>query len=206
VFPPRMAAVLVVGDVEIKAMEPHHISGVLELQSRNTHKSLSPDEAESDGFLSCVHNEDYLRGLLATAPSCVAVVKGTDTVVGYSLSVIPSKEGISRAIAVNCILEPLFGLLTELYPDSDYVLGGQLCVDKSQRGKSLAVAILKHQGVLLSSAGLPFKPRFVVTEIAAGNARSIRAHEKAGYVEVMRHVSAGARQTPETWVMVALPI
>jgi RimJ/RimL family protein N-acetyltransferase len=107
---------------------------------------------------------------------------------------------------LNPILEPVFGLLTEMYPESDYVLGGQLCVDKSQRGKSLAVSILKHQGVLLSLAGLDFQPRYVVTEIAAANARSLRAHEKAGYIEVHRHVSAGARSSPETWVMVALRI
>jgi RimJ/RimL family protein N-acetyltransferase len=75
-----------------------------------------------------------------------------------------------------------------------YFVHGQVCVDKAFRGSGLFDRMFEHYRQVYS-------PHFdfVVTEIAARNERSLRAHERVGFEVVHSYVDP---TLDETWRVV----
>ena len=76
-----------------------------------------------------------------------------------------------------------------------YILMGQVCVAKDYRGQGVFEGLYRKMQERMA-------PYFdlIVTEISERNARSLRAHEKVGFVEMTRFQAPDG----ERWVVVGL--
>lgn len=177
--------------VRIKlAQEVSELEGILALQRRNLKRCLSESEAEEQGFLVAEYNLAYLQQMQARRPSVVAVDDGR--VVGYALVVTQEvRKGLP-------FISDLFDEIDRisyrgaLLAGTDYVVVGQLCVDKDYRGQGL---VDRLYGCFRAS--LDDRYHCGVTDIARANRRSLKAHQKVGF-EVIHTIEYEGR----TWDVV----
>ena len=151
---------------------------ILELQRANLAPHLSADEISSQGFVTVEHTLDVLKRMHAIAPSIVA--RDGDRLAGYAL-VMPL-----QCRAFIPILEPMFARLDSLgmLRQRFYVMG-QICVGKPWRGRGVFDLLYRmHRRHLRATYD------FCVTEVATRNARSMRAHQRIGFVVVDRYSDA----------------
>ena len=177
--------------VSIKlAQEVSELEGILALQRRNLKRCLSESEADEQGFLIAEYNLAYLQQMQAQRPSVVAVDDGR--VVGYALVVTQEvRKGLP-------FISDLFDEIDRisyrggLLAGTDYVVVGQLCVDKGYRGQGL---VDRLYGCFRASLERHY--RCGVTDIARANRRSLKAHQKVGF-EVIHAIEYEGR----TWDVV----
>jgi hypothetical protein len=171
------------------------IEDVLRLQAANHASTLSADAMASQGFVTVRHDADVLRRMSQAAPGIVAVAD--DLVVGYAL-VMP------RTFAADVpILAPLFAMLdtlswkgVPLATNPRWFVMGQICIARDYRGQGL------FEG-LYHAMAVRYRDRydFTVTEVAARNTRSLRAHARVGFETL--HVYPD-ETTGERWHVIAL--
>lgn len=176
------------------AQSDNDLRGILALQGANLASNLSAEEIALQGFVTVVHSFDELKKMNDVEPHVIA--KDGDKVVAYLLAMTDAaKDDIP-------VLKPMFTLFANIhYNDKpitawDYIVVGQVCVDKAYRG----------QGVLDESYRTyenVFKPKyaFAVTEIASRNTRSLAAHKRIGFTEVHRYTAPDG----EAWSIVLWP-
>ena len=169
------------------------LEGVLALQALNLPGIISQEEALEQGFLTVVHELDLLRDMNSPYPHTIA--KAGDQVVGFTLSMTEDfKERIP-------ILIPFFERIRLLEWDGQpvtafrYILMGQVCVAKNHRGQGVFEGLYRKMQERMA-------PYFdlILTEISERNTRSLRAHEKVGFVEMTRFQAPDG----ERWVVVGL--
>ena len=162
------------------AQSDQDLRGILNLQQKNLKKALSAELIESQGFLTVEHTLPLLRRMNEAAPSVIA--KNDDEVVGYCLTMIPA---FRNEIPV---LVSMFDLLNQLpYHDqllsqSNYVVMGQICVADDYRGQGIFDRMYGLFREKLSSSY-----SLAITEVAASNRRSQRAHERVGFRIIHSH-------------------
>jgi hypothetical protein len=148
-------------------LEEKFIDQLLALQQQNLGSNLSAEECEREGFVSSVHTKQLLEFVCKQAPSIIAFNEKRE-LVGYTLSFPLSVR--RQVVESNVFLAPFFDLLEKLadsFGGSDKVImGGQLCVAKSERGQGLAVKLLRQQQAMLSQ----LKYTVVITEVYIMNA------------------------------------
>lgn len=154
---------------------------ILALQRENLEAAL-PDRR--DGFVTVVHTLPILKAMHALLPSVVARDGGH--VVAYALS-MPRE---TRALLP--ILEPMFRRLDVLLPDERFYVMGQVCVAASHRGTGVFDELFRvhRERYAATHASL-------VTEIAARNTRSMRAHARVGFELLERY-----RDEVDDWALV----
>lgn len=157
--------------------------GIRDLQKSNLAQNLSASEISAQGFVTVVHTLEDLRKLSDHEEQLI--IKDDEKVIGYLLAMTKkSKSDIP-------ILIPFFNLFDEIIYKSklisayNYIVVGQVCIDKDYRGIGLldkSYAAYKEN----------FKKRydFAITEIAVNNARSINAHKRIGFAELHRYTDA----------------
>jgi len=169
------------------------LEGILALQVLNLPGRISAEEALEQGFLTVVHEVDILRDMNSPYPHTIA--KAGDQVIGYTLSMtVDFKERIP-------VLISFFERIRLLEWDGQplmafrYILMGQVCVAKDYRGQGVFEGLYRKMQERMA-------PYFdlIVTEISERNARSLRAHEKVGFVEMTRFQAPDG----ERWVVVGL--
>ena len=112
------------------------------------------------------------------------VAKKGDTVIAYLLAMTAaSKADIPVLIPMFEIFEKI-QLHNKPVSQYNYLVVGQVCVDKAYRG----------QGVLdncYTAYRNHFRKKydFAITEIAAKNLRSINAHKRIGFSEILKYRS-----------------
>jgi GNAT superfamily N-acetyltransferase len=150
------------------------LQGIMDLQMENRETSISAEELKQEGFVTVVHTLELLEQMNTPHPHTIA--KDGDLVVAYVLTMLQSmQERIP-------ILEPMFGQINSLsyrgdvLKDANYFVIGQCCVKKGYRGQGVFRGLYEKMRKNLSPH---FK--YVITEIATRNPRSIRAHEKMGF-------------------------
>ncbi|RYF99002.1 MAG: GNAT family N-acetyltransferase [Chitinophagaceae bacterium] len=153
--------------------------GILELQRSNLSSILSAEEKQSQGFVTVAHSFEDLKQMQVYEPNIIA--KDEDTVVAYVLAMTEkSKADIP-------ILVPMFNGFNHIeykrkaITDYNYMVVGQVCVDKNYRGEGLfdrCYHAFKNQFEL--------RYDFAITEVATVNLRSIKAHQRVGFVEIFR--------------------
>jgi len=176
---------------------PDDVSGILDLQARNLTSALTPHTIASQGFVTVRHDESVLRRMNEAAPSIIAKAGGR--VVGYAL-VMP------RRFADDVpILGPLFEMLDTLSWNGEPLRGnprwfvmGQVCVAEGYRGTGTFDGLYR---TMAERYGTDFD--FTVTEVAARNTRSRRAHERVGFQTL--HVY-GDETTGEDWHVIVLDL
>ena len=151
------------------------VSEILELQARNLPSALPPGTMANEGFVTVRHDASVLHRMSDTAPAILA--KAGNRVVGYAL-VMP------RSFATEVpVLGPLFELLDtlswkgELLRDNPrWFVMGQICIADGYRGIGVFDGLYR---TMAERYGDRFD--FTVTEVAARNPRSLRAHARVGF-------------------------
>jgi len=168
---------------------------ILDLQAVNLASALTADTIARQGFVTVRHDVDVLVRMNEAAPAIIA--KDGDRVVGYAL-VMP-REFASHVP----ILEPLFQMLealswrgVSLREQTRWFVMGQICIADGYRGRGL------FDGLYRTMADA-YRDRydFTVTEVAARNTRSLRAHARAGFRTLRRYADA---TTGEEWEIIVL--
>jgi len=172
----------------------NEVRQVFDLQAANLQSALTPDTMASQGFVTVRHDLDVLERINETAPGIIA--KDDDRVVGYALVML-------RDFASDVpILEPLFHVLDELSwrgvllrDQPRWFVMGQICVAEGYRGRGIFDGLYRAMVE-------EYRDRydFTVTEVAARNTRSLRAHARAGFHVL--HVYKDAT-TGEEWHVIA---
>jgi GNAT superfamily N-acetyltransferase len=173
----------------IKAAEtPEELLGILQLQRANHELSLQSIE---DGFVTVGHRMADLEKMNSIAPHII--VKDGSKVIAYILAMTTeSKEDIP-------VLKPMFEQFNQILykgikvSEYQYIVIGQVCVDKDYRGMGL----LDKAYTFYKEVHSP-NFQFAITEIALRNKRSIKAHERIGFKDIHQFVD----ELPEEWSIV----
>ena len=173
------------------------IREILELQARNHPSALTPRTMVEEGFVTVRHDATVLQRMSEAAPAIVA--KAAGRVVGYAL-VMP------RSFAADIpILRPLFELLdtlswqgVSLRSNPRWFVMGQICIADGYRGVGIFDGLYRTMAEIYGD-----RFDFTVTEVAARNTRSLRAHERVGFQAL--HVYPDAT-TGEDWHVIALDL
>jgi len=152
--------------------------------SGTNHVSHLPDEIKaSEGFVTWSYTPEVLRKLHDIHPSII--VKDGDRVVGYALVLLPEsttvyeplKEMLAHFSTLTYRNKPLL--------DHRVYFMGQICVDKDYRGQGVVDRLYQFHRQAMG-------PRYdlLVTEIATRNTRSMRAHQKVGFITINTYKDA----------------
>lgn len=172
------------------------VQQILDLQALNHLTAVSEAEKASQGFVTVRHDWDVLTRMNRAAPSVIA--KSDGKVVGYCL-VMP------RSFANDVpVLVPMFEMIESQTwnsrPVNDYrwFVMGQVCVAADFRGAGVFDGMYqKLKEVCKADYDL------VITEVAARNTRSVRAHERVGFVTMKVYTED---LTGETWHLIGMQI
>ena len=173
------------------AKSDQDLQAILNLQAKNLPINISPEEAKAQGFVTLQHDFDLLKKM--NHPYGHIIAKDGDEVVAYALTMLRTwKDEIP-------LLVPMFENIDKinyggvLLQDAKYFTMGQVCVAKSQRGKGVFKGLYEKMKTEMEG-----EFDYLITEIAARNLRSLRAHAKVGFEEIKRHTPEG----DEEWVIV----
>jgi len=167
------------------------LQGILNLQKKNFFSSISLEEAEKEGFVTVEHSFELLKRM--NDPFGHVVAKNKEEVVAYSLVML---QDMKLEIPV---LVPMFQQINEitykqnLLTNLNYFVIGQICVDKSCRGKGVFRGLYDEM-----TARMKDNFDFMITEIDARNQRSINAHKKYGFETIKEYSSEDGKD----WVIV----
>lgn len=160
--------------VYAQVSDDKEIQQILDLQAQNLSAVLSPEVIASQGFLTVRHDPAVLQRMNQAYPSVIA--KDGPQLAGYCLVML-------REFAPQVpILAPFFTMLAQLswqgqpLRESRWFVMGQVCVGKAWRGQGVFDGMYQK---LRRVCRPDFD--FVVTEVAARNARSLRAHRRVGF-------------------------
>jgi ribosomal protein S18 acetylase RimI-like enzyme len=161
---------------------------ILELQQRNLPKNLTETEKQHHGFVTVEHDFDTLFKMHEIHPHIIA--KYNDKVVGYALSMSNVfKDSIP-------VLIPMFTELEKLNIDHNFIVMGQVCIDKEYRGKGIFRGLYEKMSAVFTE-----KYSSIVTEIDAKNIRSINAHKAIGFKTISEYPT-----NDQIWKIVGMEI
>jgi GNAT superfamily N-acetyltransferase len=173
------------------AFSDAHFEGILELQKRNLYATVSSELQAQEGFVFAEHNFQLLKKMAAYLPQVIALY--SNKVVGYNLAMTSSMQDELES------LTPMFNEFkkssykSKLLTEYQFMVGGQVCVDKAFRGQGL-LSKLYHE----TRNQVQSNYQLCITEIAQRNLKSLLAHQKMGF-EVIRSY----RDEKELWDIVA---
>jgi hypothetical protein len=166
-----------------RVTEPAELEGIKRLQQENLKSTLTAEETSLEGFVTAVYSMEFLQKMHDAEPSVIA--KDGDQVVGYALVADPTirhEHDLLSDLFTTIDNTPYHG---KLLKESAYVVVGQLCVAKSNRGQGLVNRMYNYYRDCLSD-----KFEYCITDIAQDNPRSLKAHQKAGF-EVINTLGYG---------------
>jgi GNAT superfamily N-acetyltransferase len=159
------------------ASTEQHFEQILQLQKQNLFSEISEDQQAQQGFVFAEHSVPLLKRMAAHLPQVTAVSDGR--VIGYNLAMtVAMKDEMPR-------LAPMFAQFERSQyrgrplATYNFMVGGQICVDKDFRGQGL-LRRLYHA----TRDRLPPGYQLCVTEVAARNVISLEAHKRMGFEEV----------------------
>ncbi|SEG36588.1 GNAT family N-acetyltransferase [Algoriphagus boritolerans] len=168
------------------------LRGILDLQKVNLLSEISEEEKAEQGFVTVRHSLDQLKLMHSLEPH--VITKDGEKVIGYILAM--TKE--SRDLVP--VLIPMFEQFDrlnfgeKLLSDYDYLVIGQICIDKSYRGQGIFDKMYELYRSTFAS-----RYDFAVTEIALSNFRSLKAHQRVGF-KVIHEFD----DTTQNWAIVLL--
>ncbi|QNM84929.1 GNAT family N-acetyltransferase [Polaribacter pectinis] len=159
---------------------------ILELQSKNLPNDLSSNEKKKEGFVTVQHTLDVLEKMHKVCPHTIA--KFNNKVVGYAMSMT---KDFAEEIDV---LKPMFLEINNIISNENYIVMGQICVDKEHRKKGVFRSLYNF---MKEEVAKDYK--CIITEIDAENTRSLNAHKSVGFKHLKTYVS-----NKQNWVIVSL--
>jgi predicted GNAT superfamily acetyltransferase len=169
----------------------YDLEGILTLQKINLARGLTKDEIESQGFVTVDHSFEQLVKLNGHEKHIIG--KENEKVIAYLLAMTKqSRFDIP-------ILTPMFELFDNIsykdkkISDYNYLVVGQVCVDRAWRGRGILdhcyAAYRQHYSTRYD---------FAITEIASTNLRSLKAHKRIGFEEIKTYSSPDKTE----WIVV----
>ena len=158
---------------------------ILAIQKINLRSELSEEVKTNEGFLTVSHSLDILSRMNETCPHIIA--KSGSQVAGYALCMHP--------IHANDIpvLKPMFKKIESLIDnDIKYMAMGQICIDKAFRRKGVFAGLYKFMRDQLKD-----EYDLIITEVDSENVRSLGAHYKVGFNDMLVYQSGG-----RTWHLI----
>lgn len=156
------------------ASTEEHFEQILQLQKQNLFNAISEEEQAQQGFVFAEHTVPLLKMMAAHLPQVIAVSDGK--VVGYNLAMpVTMKDAMPRLVPMFNAFErsQYKGRPLAAY---NFMVGGQICVDKDFRGQGL-LRRLYHE----TRNRLPPGYQLCVTEVSVRNSISLEAHLKMGF-------------------------
>jgi GNAT superfamily N-acetyltransferase len=150
------------------------LEGIITLQKKNLRADLTVEEIEQQGFVTVSHKLDDLEKMHHHEPNIIA--KDGEKVIAYVLGMTEqSKNDIPRLVEMYESFDHIqyHGKSVAEY---QYIVVGQVCVDKDYRGKGLFDQCYQTYKNFFED-----KFEFAITEIATINLRSMKAHERIGF-------------------------
>ncbi|HCW06604.1 MAG TPA: GNAT family N-acetyltransferase [Cytophagales bacterium] len=168
------------------------LNGILALQKKNLARGLSPEEIQSQGFVTVDHTFEQMKNLNDYEKHVIA--KDDDKVVAYVLAMTKqSRHDIP-------ILIPMFTIFDEIIfkgkkvCEYNYLVVGQVCVGKEYRGQGI------FDGCYAAYQNFyQHRYDFAITEIATSNMRSLQAHKRIGFQNIHEYTSPDGVK----WMVVA---
>lgn len=156
---------------------------IVTLSHINQRENVSEAEKIKQGFISWEYSYELLKQMQDHCPHII--VKDGAKLAGYAL--VAMKEAKTFHVDLAAMISKLETLVYNGKPlaDYNYYVMGQVCVDKTYRGKGVFDMLYQHHKTVLKD-----RFDFVVTEISTNNLRSIRAHEKVGFKNIYTYKDA----------------
>ena len=156
------------------ASTAQHFEQILHLQQQNVGRALTAEQQAQQGFVFAEHTLALLHLMAAHLPQVIAV--SHDTVIGYNLAMpVTMKQAMPSLVPMFTEFERTTYKARPLTA-YHFMVGGQVCVDKAFRGQGL-MRQLYHE----TRHRLPPGYQLCVTEVAARNQVSLKAHQKMGF-------------------------
>jgi predicted GNAT superfamily acetyltransferase len=174
-----------------KATTEDELQRILQLQKQNLPSVLNEAEIRSQGFVTVDHSYAVLKKLNDIENHIIA--KEGENVVAYLLAMTEqSQNDIPVLISMFQTFRriPFAG---KSVSDFQYIVVGQVCVDKNYRGKGIL-----DECYAFYQQAFKNKYAFAITEIAANNPRSLNAHKRIGFEEIFQYNA----QDGVDWVIV----
>jgi len=178
--------------LDIVTTERHFLE-ILHLQKQNLHTEMTDAEQAKQGFVFVEHTIPLLQKMAEYLPQVIALNEAGQ-VVGYNLAM----HGALRDEIPSLI--PMFDIFAETYyqgrPLKQYpfFVGGQVCVDNACRGQGLLRKLYEKTG-----QSVPPQYQLCVTEVAARNTISLKAHLKMGFEIINTYEDANEQWQVIVW-------
>jgi len=167
------------------------LEDIIILQKQNLRTDLSPQEVREQGFVTVSHLLDDLEKMHKYEPNIVA--RDDKRLVAYVLGMTEqSKNDIPRLVEMYESFDHI-QYKGKSVSDYQYIVVGQVCVDKNFRGQGLFDSC--YQAYKEQFSG---RYQFAITEIASINLRSMKAHGRIGF----KTIETYADQTDMEWNVV----
>lgn len=165
------------------AQTQEELSGILRLKATNLMTILTDVEKEKEGFLTVDYTLENLTRLNDFEKHIIAKVD--NKIVAYVLAMTKdAREDIPDLIPMFAVFDQnnFKGKPISAY---DYIVVGQVCVDKKFRGQGLF-----DRNYAFYKETYKGKYELAVTEIATKNMRSLNAHQRVGFREICRYTAS----------------
>lgn len=165
---------------------------ILALQRENLREELSLNEKQKEGFVTLQHDFEILKRMNDHCAHCIAKYNGK--VVGYALSML---QDFKKDIP---LLIPMFKEIDEIINaqkrSKNYIVMGQICIDKSMRGKGVFRGLYAYMEKEFSTT---FDA--IITEVDTNNIRSSNAHKAVGFQLLKKYTANN-----QLWEIILLEI
>jgi len=169
-----------------RAESDNELQQILNIQKKALKTNVSLEEQKEQGYVTVPHTFEILKKMNDACPHLLAVVDGN--VVGYALTMLES------ARYEMPILTPMFDIADGLYPTKNYLVMGQICIDKPYRSKGIFKGLYSFYREELSP-----QYKSLITEVATLNTRSLSAHLAVGFKVIDTQVTDGTSWELISW-------
>ena len=119
------------------------------------------------------------------------IAKHGEKVVGFALSM--TKDFVSKID----VLKPMFAEISKIVSDENYLVMGQICIDKNYR----KLGVFKGLYQFMKSDICKNRYSSIITEIDIKNERSLNAHKSVGF-ELLKDFTTGDKKWRIVWLKV----
>lgn len=174
------------------AAAPAELEQIIALQRRNHPDAVPPAQRQEQGFVTMEYTVAQLQSMCGRYRHAIA--KAGDTVVGYALVMLSEQR------ADFPFLLPMFEAIDAASLNGrpvsagNYVVMGQVCIDRAYRGQGLFRALY---GLLRQQLQADFE--LIATEVSVNNARSLRAHRQTGFCTIWPEPGSTAEWQVLAW-------
>ena len=156
---------------------------ILALQDPNLRTNLSDAEIQREGFLTLKHDFVLLEKMNDPYPHIVA--KDQNELIGYALVM---RKAFFEDLPLLANLQQQLKNLNfrgEKLPEARFFVMGQVCVQQEYRGQGVFRGLYQEMKTRMQ----PYFD-FIITEISLANKRSLKAHEKIGFINLKTYQTA----------------